>query len=333
MEIAGPTLALRTVGPADVAALRAIHAADAVARWWGLPGDGWPLAEDEPGLEMLAMWRAGAIVGFIQFWEETDPRYRHAAIDLFVDPAHHRQGIAREALTLLIDHLLGERGHHRITIDPALDNPGAIACYAGVGFTPVGVMRAYERDPYTDVPHEGLLMELVRLPEPPRPERPPVAISLDRATERDLDAVVAAQGAQTARPFVAQSTRARLAATLTAPDEELLVIRAQDTFAGFVLLAGVGNVDTGIELRRLVATPPGAGIGRAALEQALRRAFEDHGTHRVWLDVRIDNQRARALYASLGFRVDGILRDAMLVDGRRHHELLLSLLRDEWAAS
>jgi aminoglycoside 6'-N-acetyltransferase len=333
MEIAGPTLALRTVGPADVAALRAIHAADAVARWWGLPGDGWPLAEDEPGLEMLAMWRAGAIVGFIQFWEETDPRYRHAAIDLFVDPAQHRQGIAREALTILIDHLLGERGHHRITIDPALDNPGAIACYACVGFTPVGVMRAYERDPYTDVPHDALLMELVRLPEEPRADRPVIAITLNRATERDLDAVVAAQGAPAARPFVAQSPRDRLAAALDAPDEELLVIRAGDAFAGFVLLAGVGNLDTGIELRRIVATPAGAGIGRAALQQALRRAFQQHGTHRVWLDVRIDNHAARALYTSLGFRVDGLLRDTMLVDGRRHHELLLSLLRDEWAAS
>jgi aminoglycoside 6'-N-acetyltransferase len=333
MEIAGPTLTLRTVGPEDVAALRAIHASDVVARWWGPPGDGWPLEEDEPGLVMLAMWRAGAIVGFIQFWEETDPRYRHAAIDLFVDPAHHRQGIAREALTLLIDHLLGERGHHRVTIDPALDNPGAIACYAGVGFTPVGVMRAYERDPYTDVPHEGLLMELVRLPAPPAPRRPAVAVVLDVATAADLDAVVAVQGAEAARPFVAQSPRARLAAALAAPDEELLVIRAGDSLAGFVLLAGIGNVDTGIELRRLVATPPGTGIGRAALEQALRRAFEHHATHRVWLDVRIDNHRARALYAAVGFRVDGILRDAMLVDGRRHHELLLSLLRDEWAAS
>jgi hypothetical protein len=50
----GPTLTLRTVGPADVAALRAIHATEAVARWWGPPRDGWPLEEDEPGLVMLA---------------------------------------------------------------------------------------------------------------------------------------------------------------------------------------------------------------------------------------------------------------------------------------
>jgi hypothetical protein len=131
-----------------------------VARWWGPPGDGWPLQEDEPGLVMLAMWRAGATVGFIQFWE------------------------------------------------------GSTTC------------------------------------------------SGSAATAAELDAVAAA---------------------LTALDEELLVIRAGDDLAGFVLVAGIGNVDTGIELRRVVATPAGAGIARAALEQ--------------------------------------------------HHALLLSLLRDEWAAS
>jgi aminoglycoside 6'-N-acetyltransferase len=333
MQIAGPTLTLRPVAPADVAALRAIHAAEGVARWWGPPGERWPLEEDEPGLVLLTVWRAAAIVGFIQFWEETDPRYRSAAIDLFVDPAHHREGIASEALTVLVAHLLTERGHHRITIDPALDNAGAIACYAGVGFTPVGVMRAYERDPSTDVPHEALLMELVRLPDAPPTPRTPVAVDLVSAGAGDLDAVVAAQGADVARPFVAQWPRERHAAALAAPDEELLVIRAAGVFAGFVLLAGIGNVDTGIELRRIVATPAGIGLGRAALEQALGRAFEAHGTHRVWLDVRIDNRRARALYASVGFRVDGILREAMLVDGRRHHELLLSLLRGKLTAS
>src|ERR1044071_9436756 len=118
MEIAGPTLTLRPVAPADVADLRAIHATEAVAAWWGPPGERWPLEEHEPGLVLLTIWRGDAIVGFIQFWEETDPRYRSAAIDLFVDPAHHRQGIASEALRILVEHLLTERGHHRITIDP-----------------------------------------------------------------------------------------------------------------------------------------------------------------------------------------------------------------------
>ena len=41
-------------------------------------------------------------------------------------------------------HLIEDRGHHRLVIDPAVDNAAAIRCYAKVGFRTVGVMRRYE---------------------------------------------------------------------------------------------------------------------------------------------------------------------------------------------
>jgi hypothetical protein len=40
----------------------------------------------------------GRILGLIQFSEESDPDYRHASIDIYVDPAVHRQGIATDAI-------------------------------------------------------------------------------------------------------------------------------------------------------------------------------------------------------------------------------------------
>jgi aminoglycoside 6'-N-acetyltransferase len=60
-----------------------------------------------------------------------------------------------------VEHLIEERGHHRVTIDPAADNAAAIRTYEKVGFKPVGVMRAYERDVGGQGWHDGLLMELV----------------------------------------------------------------------------------------------------------------------------------------------------------------------------
>ena len=56
-------------------------------------------------------------------------------------------------------HLIDDH-HHRLTIDPAADNAAAIACYAAVGFRPVGVMRRYERRP-DGMFHDGLLMDLI----------------------------------------------------------------------------------------------------------------------------------------------------------------------------
>jgi aminoglycoside 6'-N-acetyltransferase len=61
----------------------------------------------------------------------------------------------------LVRVLVEERGHHRITIDPAASNTAAIRAYEKAGFEPVGVMRAYERDVGGAAFHDGLLMELI----------------------------------------------------------------------------------------------------------------------------------------------------------------------------
>ncbi len=104
--------------------------------------------------------KAGRIVGLIQFGEETDPDYRHASIDIYVDPSQHRRGYASDAIRTLADYLFDQHGHHRIAIDPAADNEAAIACYAKVGFQPVGPMRSYERQADGEFA-DGLLMDML----------------------------------------------------------------------------------------------------------------------------------------------------------------------------
>jgi aminoglycoside 6'-N-acetyltransferase len=70
--------------------------------------------------------------------------------------------LGTEAIRLVCRFLFEERGHHRITIDPAADNVGAIQAYERVGFKRVGVMRRYERGADGTF-HDGMLLEL--LPE------------------------------------------------------------------------------------------------------------------------------------------------------------------------
>ncbi len=69
--------------------------------------------------------------------------------------------IGPDAIRLVARHLFDVRGHHRLTIDPAVANIRAIRAYEKVGFRPVGVMRRYERG--TDGEwHDGLLLDLLR---------------------------------------------------------------------------------------------------------------------------------------------------------------------------
>jgi len=164
----GEHVILRAIEEDDVAALRGIHSTPEVSKWWSLPSDEFPFEDDDRD-NPLTIERDGQVVGLIQFMEETEPDYRHASVDIFVDPAHHREGIARDAIATLLRHLTGERGHHRITIDPAVDNEAAVSCYESVGFEPVGVMRESWRDG-EGVWRDCLFMEMtVRKPARPGP--------------------------------------------------------------------------------------------------------------------------------------------------------------------
>jgi aminoglycoside 6'-N-acetyltransferase len=108
------------------------------------------------------------VVGGIQYHEETTLMYRHAGIDIFVTSSQQNRGVGTEAVSLLARFLCEQRGHHRLTIDPAAANQRAIRCYEKVGFRPVGVMRRYERGPDGDF-HDGLLMDLLQEELAPRP--------------------------------------------------------------------------------------------------------------------------------------------------------------------
>ena len=147
LELRGQRVRLRPVVESDRERLVAIRRTEAVrARRRGVDLD----AEFDENLLDLEVVRLAIccdvdVVGLIQFAEETDPEYRSASIDVYVDPAHHRRGYASDAIRTLVDHLFDQLGHHRLTIDPAADNTAAIACYTTVGFRPVGVMRQHER--------------------------------------------------------------------------------------------------------------------------------------------------------------------------------------------
>lgn len=133
-----------------------------VREWWG------PLEDREHTREGLrndgaafAIEVDGVIAGWLGYGEENEPDCRHASIDIFLGPQHQGRGLGSDALRLAARWLFEERGHHRLTIDPARANHRAIRAYEAVGFRPVGVMRCYERGPDGRW-HDNLLMDLLR---------------------------------------------------------------------------------------------------------------------------------------------------------------------------
>ena len=61
-------------------------------------------------------------------------------------------------------------------------------------------------------------------------------------------------------------------------------------------------------------------------------AFEVLKLHRLELDVFSFNPRARRVYEKAGFKVEGVLRDAVKDGDRYADDILMAILEDEWRA-
>ena len=159
----GAQVVLRPFTANDLATVLAFLAHPELVEAW--PGDNGARlrAMLEPGADGMAMVveLEGRPIGVIQWYEETDPDYFHASIDIALHADFCNRGLGTDALRTLARHLFEERGHHRITLDPHVNNARAIASYRKLGFKDVGVMRRYERGPDGQW-RDSLLMDLLR---------------------------------------------------------------------------------------------------------------------------------------------------------------------------
>jgi len=159
--VTGKQVTLRPVQSADEEKLAEIFSDPEVARWWGDPAKSVRDAMEIPeGESHFVIELDGEAIGFIQCYEETDPMYRHASVDISLRSPWQGKGHGPDAIKALAQFLIDKRGHHRLTIDPAAHNTRAIKAYERVGFKRIGLMRQYERGPSGGW-HDGLLMDML----------------------------------------------------------------------------------------------------------------------------------------------------------------------------
>lgn len=76
----------------------------------------------------------------------------------------------------------------------------------------------------------------------------------------------------------------------------------------------------------------GKGMGTWMVETIRDFAFAALKLHRLELDVFSFNPRAQKVYEKAGFRVEGVLRDAVLDGGQYGDDILMAMLENEWRA-
>ncbi len=151
------------------------------------------------------------------------------------------------------------------------------------------------------------------------------------ARVEDIPQIVAMEQIPAFRSFVGSWSQEQHLQTFKSSDARYFVAEATPgEIAGFAILRGLSSEHHSIELKRIIAKTPGQGLGKQMLCFVMEKVFEEFHAHRLWLDVFETNLRAQHVYKALGFRQDGLFREAVYRDGKYHSLLLMSLLDREY---
>ena len=159
-----------------------------------------------------------------------------------------------------------------------------------------------------------------------------MSVRLFRTSENDLEFVLSAEQSAENRSFVTVWAREQHLGALASADLSHLIIEntADGSRVGYIILAGLTDANESIEFRRIVVTEKGKGYGKEALRLVKKLAFEELQAHRLWLDVKEHNRRARQLYESEGFVAEGVLRECVKTEGGFDSLVVMSILSDEY---
>jgi diamine N-acetyltransferase len=164
------------------------------------------------------------------------------------------------------------------------------------------------------------------------PDRTVARVRLRPTMTSDLEFVLSLEQAPENLAFITPWERMQHEAAIRFPDFRHFIIEGGQGVeaVGFLILIGCRGQNQSLELKRMVVGSKGAGYGRAALRVAKKVAFDDLGAHRLWLDVKARNTRAKALYDGEGFVVEGQLREAVKEADGFESLIVMSMLRPEF---
>ena len=152
LHIHGQLTSLRPADESDIDRLVAWHADPDVARYW----DGETFTRDEMAsrlaraeVEAWIVEEDGVPVGYLQVHPE--------GLDMFLIPPARGRGLGPDAARAMARHLLEERAHARVTVDPYEWNEAAIRAWERAGF--VEISRGHPPD--EDHTSTWVLMEFV----------------------------------------------------------------------------------------------------------------------------------------------------------------------------
>lgn len=173
LPLVGPLVTLRAPRAEDQAPLVAILSEPEVSVWWvGYTPERVQAEFIDDSANVRIIEVAGECAGAMYVLRGADAEYPTTVMHLFIGTRFRGRRVGEEALALAIRAEFAD-GISRITLDPNVNNGGAIRAYERMGFQRIGVLRDYQVRPGGHL-EDALFLDLTRsdFPDgPPLPER------------------------------------------------------------------------------------------------------------------------------------------------------------------
>lgn len=159
----------------------------------------------------------------------------------------------------------------------------------------------------------------------------PDGLYLRKASLDDLEFIMRTEHHEDNKDFIIRWTLEQHKVSLEDADKQSFIIETRTRKSvGYVIIAGLNNMNHSVELVRIVISEKGKGYGTQAIQMLQKYVFESLKAHRLWLDVKDYNQRARHIYESLGFKIEGTLRECLKNENRYDSLVIMSMLKNEF---
>lgn len=156
-------------------------------------------------------------------------------------------------------------------------------------------------------------------------------VIIHKTRKHDIDSIVSVENDDENSQFIFPNSKEEHFKLMTDENFEHLLLKSKNNkILGFVILAGLKNINRSIEFRRIVIKQKGKGIGRIVIKKLIKYSFENLNCNRFWLDVLERNQRARYLYQSEGFKEEGKLRECIMIENKFESLIIMSILKNEY---
>ena len=112
----------------------------------------------------------------------------------------------------------------------------------------------------------------------------------------------------------------------------LVLTKIDNTPIGFLRFNFIDKSSGNVWLRMIIGNrkAQGKGYAREALQCYIKWMFDKLGIHRITLECYSTNTRAIRFYRKMGFRKEGILREAVLLNGKYHDIISFGMIKKDF---